>query len=53
MLASLLGTGWASGVNLYATVLLLGLLGLLVAAWRTIRAGLRRLRERRGHPTTT
>lgn len=27
VLASLLGTGWASGVNLYATVLLLGLFG--------------------------
>lgn len=27
VLASIMGTGWASGVNLYATVLLLGLFG--------------------------
>jgi hypothetical protein len=27
VLASLLGTGWASGVNLYATIVLLGLFG--------------------------
>lgn len=48
-------TGWASGTNAYACVLILGLLGGVYFAFRAIRRGQARFRpwrERRISPAT-